>query len=163
MAMIEPIVDEFLREAETTKRVLSRVPTAKLAWKPHEKSRTLGELAWHVASIPKRISAMALLEDADVTAHRQPPRPETAEAMLEAFTAGIPETKENLGKLGDEDLRKTIHFHRGDVTMARLPKIGFLRAVMLNHWYHHRGQLSIYLRLLDVPVPPIYGPTADES
>jgi uncharacterized damage-inducible protein DinB len=106
---------------------------------------------------------MALLEDADVMAHKQPPLPETAEAILEAFTAGIPETKENLRKLGDEDLRKTIHFHRGDVTMARLPKIGFLRAVMLNHWYHHRGQLSIYLRLLNVPVPSIYGPSADES
>jgi uncharacterized damage-inducible protein DinB len=161
--MIDPIVDELAREAETTKRVLARVPTGKLSWKPHEKSRSLGDLAWHVASIPRRIAAMAQLEDADVLVHKQPPRPDTAEAMVEAFAEGVDEAKKSLAKLTDEDLRKKIRFRRGDVTRAHLPKIAFLRAVLLNHSYHHRGQLSIYLRLLDIPVPPIYGPTADES
>lgn len=163
MAMIDPILDELAREGETTRRVLSRMPTEKLSWKPHKKSRSLGDLAWHVASIPARIAAMAQFEDANVLVHKQPPRPETAEAILESFEAGLSEAKDKLSKLTDEELRKKFHFHRGEITMARLPKIAFLRAVMLNHSYHHRGQLSVYLRLLDVPVPPIYGPTADES
>jgi uncharacterized damage-inducible protein DinB len=163
MPMIDPILDELAREGETTKRVLSRVPTEKLSWKPHEKARSLGDLAWHVASIPVRIATMVQFEEADVMLHKQPPRPETAEGILEKFSAGLSEAKDKLSKLSDEELRKKFHFHRGDVTMARLPKIAFLRTVMLNHSYHHRGQLSVYLRLLDVPVPPIYGPTADES
>ncbi len=163
MAMIDPILDELARESETTKRVLARVPTEKLSWKPHEKARSLGDLAWHVATIPVRIATLAQLEDADVLAHKQAPRPETAEGILEAFSASMPETKEKLSRLSDEALKTKVHFHRGDVTMARLPKIAFLRTVMLNHWYHHRGQLSVYLRLLDIPVPSIYGPSADEA
>ena len=163
MALIDAILDELSREAETTRRVLARVPGDKLDWKPHEKSRSLGDLAWHLASIPKRIAAMAKTDDADVMLHKQPPRPDTRDAIVEAFAAGVAEAKESLATLTDDDLGKKFHFHRGEVTMARLPKIGFLRAVLLNHSYHHRGQLSIYLRLLNVPVPPIYGPTADES
>ncbi|MGH9442393.1 MAG: DinB family protein [Thermoanaerobaculia bacterium] len=163
MALIKPILDELAREGETTRRVLARVPTDKLSWKPHEKSRSLGDLAWHVASIPGRIAAMAQLEDADVLAHKQAPRPETAEGIVEHLTAGLAQARKLLSKLSDDDLKKKIHFHRGEITMARLPKIAFLRAVLLNHSYHHRGQLSVYLRLLDVPVPSIYGPTADES
>jgi uncharacterized damage-inducible protein DinB len=163
MAMIDPILDELAREGETTKRVLARVPTEKLSWKPHERARTLGDLAWHVASIPARIAAMAQFDEADAMVHKQPPRPETAEEILERFSAGLAEAKASLSKLSDDELKKKFHFHRGEITMARLPKIAFLRTVMLNHSYHHRGQLSVYLRLLDVPVPPIYGPTADES
>jgi uncharacterized damage-inducible protein DinB len=163
MAMIDPILDELARESETTKKVLARVPTDKLSWKPHEKARTLGDLAWHVASIPVRIATLAQLEDADVLAHKQAPRPDTAEEILGQFTASLGEAREKLSRLTDDELGKKVHFHRGKITMARLPKIAFLRTVMLNHWYHHRGQLSVYLRLLDIPVPSIYGPTADES
>ena len=163
MARIDPILDELAREGETTKRVLERVPTDRFDWKPHAKSRSLGDLAWHVASLPSRIATMALLEDGDVLLHKQPPRPATSPEIVEKFSSGLREARESLSKLSDEDLGKSFHFHRGEVTMARLPKIAFLRGVLLNHSYHHRGQLSVYLRLLDVPVPSIYGPTADEG
>ena len=162
MPMINPILDELLREGETTKRVLSRVPGEKFDWKPHAKSRSIGDLAWHIAALPARVAEMAQLDDGDVLLHKQPPRPDSSALMVEKFSSGLAEAHEKLSKLTDEDLRRNFHFHRGDVTMARLPKIAFLRGVLLNHSYHHRGQLSVYLRLLDVAVPSIYGPTADE-
>ena len=163
MSLIAPILDELTREAETTRRVLARVPAHKLGWKPHAKSKTLGDLAWHVAMIPPRIAALAERDDADALSLKAPARPETVEAMLEAFDAGVREARERLSGLTDDRLAGKVHFRAGDRTLARLPRMAFLRTVMLNHGYHHRGQLSVYLRLLDVPVPPIYGPTADEA
>ena len=163
MALIDPILDELARESETTRRVLDRVPTASLSWRPHPRSRTLGDLAWHVATIPGRIAAMALVDDADTLVFKAPSRPDTAEEMAAAFSRGVADAREKLAGLGDDDLRRKILFRSGEKRLAHLPKLAFLRGVMLNHAYHHRGQLSVYLRLLDVPVPPIYGPTADEG
>lgn len=163
MARIDSIVREMLREGETTKNVLARVPSDKLDWKPHPRARSAGDLAWHVAALPARIAAMASREEADVMAVRQPPRPDSIEAIVAAFTAGLDSAREALSKLSDEDMEKKFLFRRGDVTMAHLPKHAFLRTVLLNHSYHHRGQLAVYLRMLDVAVPPIYGPTADEA
>ena len=163
MALIDPILDELRRESETTRRVLDRVPTASLSWRPHPRSRTLGDLAWHIATIPGRIGAMALVDDADTLVFKAPPRPDTAEEMAAVFSRGVADAREKLAGLGDDDLRRKILFRSGEKRLAHLPKIAFLRGVMLNHAYHHRGQLSVYLRLLDVPVPPIYGPTADEG
>jgi uncharacterized damage-inducible protein DinB len=163
MALIAPILDELSREAETTRRVLARVPTDKLGWKPHAKSKSLGDLAWHVATIPPRIAAMAEVDDADALAFKAPVKPESVEAMLQAYDEGIRDAKDRLARLTDDDLARKIRFRAGDKTLAHMPRLAFLRSVMLNHGYHHRGQLSVYLRLLDVPVPPIYGPTADEA
>jgi uncharacterized damage-inducible protein DinB len=163
VALIEPILDELSREAATTRRVLARLPADKLAWKPHEKSKTLGDLAWHVAMIPPRIAAMAEVDDADALAFKSPARPDSVEAMLEAFDEGVRDARERLARLSDEQLGRKLRFRAGERTLAHLPRLAFLRTVMLNHGYHHRGQLSVYLRLLDVPVPPIYGPTADEA
>jgi uncharacterized damage-inducible protein DinB len=163
MALIAPILDELSREAETTRRVLARVPADKLGWKPHAKSKSLGDLAWHVAMIPPRIAAMAEVDDADALAFKAPARPDSVEAMLQAYDEGIRDAKDRLARLTDDDLARKVRFRAGDKTLAHLPRLAFLRTVMLNHGYHHRGQLSVYLRLLDVPVPPIYGPTADEA
>ena len=163
MALIAPILDELSREAETTRRVLARVPTDKLGWKPHAKSKSLGDLAWHVATIPPRIAAMAEMDDADALAFKAPAKPDSVEAMLQAYDEGIRDAKDRLARLTDDDLARKVRFRAGDKTLAHLPRLAFLRTVMLNHGYHHRGQLSVYLRLLDVPVPPIYGPTADEA
>lgn len=163
MALIAPILDELSREAETTRRVLIRLPPDKLGWKPHQKSKTLGDLAWHVAMIPPRIAAMAEVDDADALAFKSPAKPDSVEALLEGFEDGIRDAKERLARLTDDQLGRKIRFRVGDRTLAHLPRLAFLRTVMLNHGYHHRGQLSVYLRLLDVPVPPIYGPTADEA
>jgi len=163
MPIIDTIVAEMLREGETTKKVLARVPTDRMDWKPHPRARSAGDLAWHIAALPGRIAAMATADEADVMVVRQPPRPDTTESIVQAFTEGLETARSALSPLTDEDLRRKFLFRRGDVTMAHLPKIAFLRGVLLNHSYHHRGQLSVYLRLLDVPVPSIYGPTADES
>jgi uncharacterized damage-inducible protein DinB len=163
MATIDALVDEMLREGETTKKVLARVPGDRLDWKPHPRARSAGDLAWHLAALPARIAAMAPADEADVMVIPQPPRPGTPDGIVAAFTEGLETARAALSPLTDEDLRRKFRFRRGEVTMAHLPKIAFLRAVLLNHSYHHRGQLSVYLRLLDVPVPSIYGPTADES
>jgi uncharacterized damage-inducible protein DinB len=163
MALIDPIVDELSREAETTRRVLSRLPQDKLGWKPHQKSKSLGDLAWHVAMIPPRIAALAELDDADALALKAPAKPDSVPAMVDAFDAGIRDAKERLSRFTDEQLGRKVRFRAGDRTLAHVPRLAFLRTVMLNHGYHHRGQLTVYLRLLDVPVPPIYGPTADEA
>lgn len=163
MPLIDGILDELAREARSTHAILERVPTGKFDWKPHARSRTLGDLAWHLAALPARIAAMAQVDDADALVFRQPPRPDTSEAIVEAFDHGVEEAREKLAGLDDETLKGKILFHAGEKKLAHLPKIAFLRGVLLNHSYHHRGQLSVYLRLLDVPLPPIYGPTADEG
>lgn len=162
MPRIDSIVREMLREGETTKKVLARVPADRLDWKPHPRSRSIGDLAWHLAALPGRIGTMAAGDEADVMVVKQPPRPASAEEMVAAFGEGLESAREKLSKLSDEDLERSFRFRRGDVVMAELPKKAFLRGVLLNHSYHHRGQLSVYLRLLDLPVPSIYGPTADE-
>ena len=163
MAMIEAILQELDREADSTRRVLQRIPEGQLAWKPHEKSRTLAQLAWHVATIPKRIATAAQSDDVDVM--RFPPQavPESAAAILEAFERQIPETRALLAGLDDAALARKVTMRRGDTKIFSGPKALFLRFVMLNHGYHHRGQLTVYLRLLGIPVPAVYGPSADEA
>ena len=163
MAAIDPILEELSREAETTRRVLERIPADKLAWKPHPKSKSVGELAWHVASIPRRIAAFVREDEVEVTAVKAPPMPETTAGIVEGFDRQIAEAKAMLAKMDDSALARTTTMRRAGVTMLSRPRLDFLRSAMLNHSYHHRGQLTVYLRLLEVPVPPVYGPTADES
>jgi uncharacterized damage-inducible protein DinB len=163
MAAIDPILEELSREAGTTRRVLERIPSDQLAWKPHPKSKSVGELAWHIATLPRRVAAIVQEDDADATTFKSPPMPETTAGIVEGFERHIAEAKELLSRLDDSALSRTTTMRRGEVKMFSAPKLAFLRSVMLNHGYHHRGQLSVYLRLLNVPVPPIYGPTADES
>lgn len=163
MAAIDPILDELTREAATTRRVLERIPPDQLAWRPHQKSKSIGELAWHVASIPSRIAKLIQDDEADVTSVKQSPMPETTAGLVEGFDRQLAEAKELLARLDDAALSRMTTMRRGDVKLFAGPKVALLRTVMLNHTYHHRGQLSVYLRLLDVPVPSVYGPTADES
>ena len=162
MALIDPILDEVTREAATTRRVLERVPSDQLGWRPHPKSKSAGELAWHIASIPRRIATIVQEDDVDVTTIKAPPMPETTAGIVEGFDRQVAEAKELLARLDDAALGRVTTMRRGDVTVFAGPKLALLRAVMLSHSYHHRGQLSVYLRLLNVPVPSIYGPSADE-
>jgi uncharacterized damage-inducible protein DinB len=163
MALIDPILDELTREAATTRRALERVPSDQLGWRPHPKSKSAGELAWHIASIPGRIAKLVQEDDVDVTTVKQLPMPETTAGIVEGFERHVAEAKELLARLDDAALSRFTTMRRGDLKIFSGPKLSLLRTVMLNHSYHHRGQLSVYLRLLNVPVPPIYGPTADES
>lgn len=163
MRKVDPIVEELLQEAKTTRRLLDRVPDEKLAWTPHEKSRRLGALAWHIAVIPARIVRFAQQDEVDVMTLPPPPVPASAAEIVAAFDANVLEAAEILERFDDEALDRMFTFRRGGAVIVKAPKAAFLRRVLLNHSVHHRGQLSVYLRLLEVPVPSIYGPSADES
>jgi uncharacterized damage-inducible protein DinB len=162
MPVIDAILMELEQEAKTTRRVLERVPQDKLGWKPHEKSFTLGQLAMHIAGGQKQIAKMAA-EDVFELGNFGPPEVNSREEILEALDEGTASAKNTLQKLDDAKLRSTWTLKKNGKTLMAVPRIGFIRSIMMNHIYHHRGQLSVYLRLLDVAVPSIYGPSADEN
>jgi len=159
---ISPLVQEFREEAAITKRVLDRVPADKLTWKPHVKSMTLGQLAGHIAAIPGRISKLAQQESFDVLQGSfVPPQPNSLDEILGTLDQGVREAEPFLQGLTEESAAGTFRLMKGDRELFRQPRAMIVRSIMLNHWYHHRGQLSVYLRLLDVPLPVIYGRSAD--
>ena len=162
MSMTQALLQEFDAEAKTTRRVLERVPTDKLTWKPHPKSMSLGALALHVAAAPGVIIGWCC-EDETNFSGKTPPPPESTDQILAAHDASVKKVKETIPAIGDEGMQKNWTAKAGDQTLMTMPKSALTRALMMNHWVHHRGQLSVYLRLLDVPVPSIYGPSADEN
>jgi uncharacterized damage-inducible protein DinB len=163
MPLIDGLLQELEHEAQTTRRVLERVPNDKLGWKPHPKSMTLGQLAFHIATVPGGVAELAASADSvQVPQFSQPTANSTAE-LLSALDESIAKAKQLLGGMDDEKITATWRMMRGDQEVFALPRIALLRSIMLNHWYHHRGQLSVYLRELDVPIPSIYGPSADEN
>jgi len=124
---------------------------------------TLRQLAQHVATIPGNISGMARLDHFDVEKFSEPPALESTAAIVAAFDASVAQAKADLAATDDAAMMQTWSFNRGGQPIMTVPRIGVYRSVLLNHLYHHRGQLTVYLRLLDVPVPSIYGPSADED
>jgi uncharacterized damage-inducible protein DinB len=164
MRLIDPLLMEFDREASTTRKVLERCPDAKLSWQPHPKSMTLGKLAHHVATIPAWIGSSLLADGLDLaTAPPMPPVPETVAGIVKEFEASCAAAKGAMAQLDDAKAMGIWTFSRAGATLLSMPRIALLRTILLNHSFHHRGQLSVYLRLLDVPVPSIYGPSADEN
>ena len=159
---IEELIQEFEAEARTTRRVLERVPSDKLTWTPHAKSMSLGKLAMHVASAPGAISSWPIGDRFEFRGDPTP-LPTSTEQIVAAHDQGVEQVKANLQKIGDGGLGASWTASAGGKTLMTMPKANLLRALLMNHTYHHRGQLSVYLRLLDVPVPSIYGPSADES
>ena len=159
---IAELIQEFESEAKTTRRVLERVPSDKLAWTPHAKSMSLGRLAMHLASAPSAISGWPVTDYFEFTGDPTPV-PTCTDEIVAAHDGGVERVKENLEKIGDAGLGAAWTASAGGKTLMTMPKAAVLRALLMNHTYHHRGQLSVYLRLLDVPVPSIYGPSADES
>jgi uncharacterized damage-inducible protein DinB len=162
MSITAAILKEFDSEGATTRRVLERVPTDKLSWKPHVKSMSLGELALHTATVPGHICSWVKTDEFAFTGGRPPLAASTAE-ILAAHDASVQQAKEIVGGLGDAGLAANWKGIAGGKQIFEMPKAAVVRNIALNHWYHHRGQLSVYLRLLDVPVPSIYGPSADEQ
>jgi uncharacterized damage-inducible protein DinB len=162
--LLEPMIGEIEQEAATTKRVLERVPADKLSWKPHPKSMSLGQLAMHVATIPGGISKLAQVDEFELDpANFDPPSPKSAKEILAALDASVQAAQEYLGGVSESAAMGTWRLKAGGKELMAMPRVGLLRSIMLNHWYHHRGQLSVYLRLLEVPVPVIYGRSADEN
>jgi uncharacterized damage-inducible protein DinB len=159
---IAELIQEFEAEARTTRRVLERVPPDKLTWTPHTKSMSLGTLAMHLASAPAAISSWPIGDQFEFKGDPTP-LPTSTDQIVAAHDQGVEQVKANLHKIGDAGLGTSWAATAGGKTLMTMPKAGLLRTLLMNHTYHHRGQLSVYLRLLDVPVPPIYGPSADEN
>lgn len=162
MAMIDVLLQELELEAHTTRRVLERVPQAHLGWKPHDKSMTLGQLAMHVATIPAGVAEVAAHSSASIPEFSQPSAANASE-LVPALEQSVARARALLGGMNDAAMTATWRLMNGDQELMAVPRAAFLRSIMLNHWYHHRGQLSVYLRQLGVPVPSIYGPSADEN
>lgn len=162
MRLIDPILAELEQEAATTRRVLERVPANKLGWRPHAKSMTLGQLALHVATTPAGVARIASQDVYDIQPFQQA-EAKSVDELLQTLAASVSEARETVGGMDDTRLLATWSARTKGKTVMTVPRIGMLRAIMLNHWYHHRGQLVVYLRLLDVPLPSVYGPTADED
>ena len=159
----ESILNEFREETPAVRRILERIPDDKLSWKPHEKSRTLGELAMHVANIPGMADKIVNLDEFSPTLPSPSPANLSAADIRAAFEKNQREADGILSKLNDERAQQQWRFVFRGKEIFRKTRAAALRTNMLNHLYHHRGQLSVYLRLLDLPVPVVYGPTADEN
>ena len=164
MALAAALLPEFDHEMANTRKTLERVPEDRFGWKPHEKSMTLGRLTSHIAELP-RWGAVTFERDFLDLAH-----PEghalvatSRAAALQAFDANVAAARAALAAAGDEYLLQPWTLRMGDKTIFTLPRIAVLRAMVMNHMIHHRAQLGVYLRLNDVPVPSIYGPSADEG
>lgn len=160
---IDDVVIELEQEAPATRRALERVPTDRLDWRPHEKSLTLGQLALHIATLPMAIAELAAQPSMDVRTVIPRPQPADTAEVLATFDHCIERAKKTLRAMDDSSLALPWRMMLGDQEVARMPRGALIRSILLNHWYHHRGQLTVYLRELDVPVPAIYGASADET
>jgi len=163
MALIDGMLQELEQEAQTTRRLFERIPGDQLTWRPHPKARTLGELALHVAMVPGSVAELVASATTVQAPQFRDPSPKSASELIPTLNDSIAKAKKALGNMDDAALLATWHMMRGEQEVFAIPRVAFLRSVMLNHWYHHRGQLSVYLRELNVAIPSIYGPSADEN
>src|SRR5262249_1956859 len=143
MSMTQAMLQEFDNEAKTTRRVLERVPADKLSWKPHPKSMSLGVLALHVASTPGHIAGWCCEDETTFTGEPSPTPSSTSE-ILSAHDESVKTVKEALTRLGDQGLAGMWSAKAGGQTLMTMPKAALARAILMNHWVHHRGQLSVY-------------------
>jgi uncharacterized damage-inducible protein DinB len=161
-SIAEALLAEFEIQAPITRRFLERLPEDKLTWKPHDRSLSAGQLAYHLATVPATV--MQLVRDDSVQARGsfEYPQPTSCEEVLVKFDECIAEVREMLHQFDDQAMNESWRLMSGDQELMAQPRAKFLRDVMLSHWYQHRGQFSVYLRLLNVPVPASWGPSADE-
>ncbi|MDT5060156.1 MAG: hypothetical protein QOH63_615 [Acidobacteriota bacterium] len=162
MKLIEPMIAELQHEATSTRKMLERVPQESLSWQPHEKSMTLGRLASHIAMLPGLFIAKLNQDELDRSELKPPPADSVA-AILETFDQNIAGSFEVLKTQSEERLLASWRYRDGEKIIFEMPRVAVFRLIALNHLIHHRGQLSVYLRLLNVPLPSVYGPTADET
>lgn len=165
MPVVDSLLPEFDNEMAVTRRVLERAPVAAFAWRPHEKSWTLGALCTHISQIPHWGVAILARDGYDTVrdAGARPTEKTTVAEVLETFDGFVSDARARLVATSDAELMSPWALTRdGDVVMS-LPRIAAFKSFTISHLIHHRGQLSVYLRLQNVPLPPIYGPTADEG
>lgn len=162
MNPIDAILMEMSQEAATTRRLLERVPAQHLTWKPHTKSMTMGRLATHIAEIPGWVSTILDQDGFDIGAGDHTPQTAGSVAeVLEMFDRNMVVVEAAIRRQTMDRLSATWRITKQGQVMVEMPRMGVIRSLLLNHLIHHRGQLSVYLRLKDVPLPSIYGPTAD--
>jgi uncharacterized damage-inducible protein DinB len=158
-------IAELDQEAQITRRLLERLPEDKLTWKPHPKSMTLGQLALHTATIPGGIATVSTPDifELDPSRFGNSPQPANVAEIGKAFEDNVATAKTYLEGLSGDQYEAIWRARVGGQEVMAMPRKWVLRSIMFNHLYHHRGQLSVYLRLLDIPVPVIYGASADEN
>ncbi len=156
------LLGELEQEAQSTRRVLQRVPENKLSWRPHPRSSSLGQLAMHVAIIPS-LGTNVLAPDVFEAPEFVQPEARTAAELLRTLEESLASARQFLSELTPERAEGMWRLVRGGRELIAAPRLPMIRTLMFNHWYHHRGSLVVYLRLLDVSLPSVYGPTADEN
>jgi uncharacterized damage-inducible protein DinB len=149
-------------ELQNTRTLLERVPDDNLDWKPHPKSMALGSLALHVATLPYWIEHTVDSDHIDLLGLPRNEPPTSRQEILDAFDAHVAAMRAALDGAGDDDLMQPWELRMGDKVLQRMPRLSVMRGFGINHIVHHRAQLGVYLRMLDIPLPPLYGPTADE-
>ena len=167
MPIRDALLPEFDQEMKNTRRTLERVPEDKLTWKPHPKSGTMGWLAGHVANIPGWCKETINQDSLDLAPPGKPPMqqpaPKSRQELLELFDKNAKAGRAALSGAEDAHLMKPWSLLKGGTTLMTMPRVAVLRGFVMNHLIHHRAQLGVYLRLNDVPVPAVYGPSADEQ
>lgn len=162
MTLQAALLAEFDQEMAGTRKALERIPTDKLTWKPHEKSFTIGSLAGHLAELPNWAKSTLEADEINLKGPFDRKPPETTQQVLDTFDRNVSAARELLAATNDATLGENWSLKVEDKVMFTMPRTQVLRSFVLSHTIHHRGQLTVYLRLLDVAVPAIYGPSADE-
>jgi uncharacterized damage-inducible protein DinB len=167
MRINELLLPEFDQEMKNTRRLLERVPPKRAEWKPHEKSMTLGRLAGHVAELPRWGGLILNTESFDLTPMVsegfKPLISDSREELLKVFDACISETRDALSKATDEEFQRIWSMRLKEQTLFSMSRVAVFRSMFMNHLIHHRAQLGVYLRLNNIPLPEMYGPSADEG
>jgi uncharacterized damage-inducible protein DinB len=167
MTIGQSMLPEFDNEMQGTRKTLERVPDEKWGWKPHEKSGTVGWMASHIATMPDWIGVTLKTDELDYAPVNGPayqlPKIENRQQLLAEFDKNVKEARAALAAVSDADLMKEWTLLAGGKKIFTMPKIACIRGMVLNHIIHHRAQLTVYYRLLGIPVPGLYGPSADEA
>jgi uncharacterized damage-inducible protein DinB len=161
-ALGEMFLAELEQELVKTRTVLERIPEDKLDWRPHRKSMSMGQLGYHIATVPGGFAQMLTVNELELPQLGNP-QPANRQEILDALEQSAVRIREVLGEMSDTDMHSTWRVTKEGQEIMAVPKTAVARSFLLNHWYHHRGQLTVYLRLHDVPLPSVYGPTADEN
>lgn len=163
MSISESLLREFEVQAPITRKFLERLPEDKLTWKPHQKSMSAGQLAYHLAFVPGGVVRFVQNSPAQAPEFANFPQPASRQEILKQFEESIAAVRSQLPKFDDAAMAETWRLVAGGREVLAQPRGEFIRDVMFSHWYQHRGQFSVYLRLLDVAVPASWGPSADEA
>ena len=163
MHIVSPVLAELNYEGASTQKMLERVPREHFDWQPHAKSMSLGTLAWHIATIPKTIARFLDAGEFDLNNARPGSTPPPDADVIAEYQRNLDELRARIKTFDDDTIRQPFTLRRGDQVVQTITRMVMLRNIFMNHSIHHRGQLSVYLRMLDVPLPAMYGTTADET